>query len=363
MSARRLVLLSLAAAAAVLLAWFAQREVTVPPPAAGGRLLPELDAGVNEIEALALEPADGEPFRIERAGDGWIVPSQHDYPADAGKLRRFVLQLADARVVEEKSAKPESWASMGVQDVDAEGAEGVKIRLEGLDPAPELVIGKRAARGGEGSYVRRADAGPALLVDQALAPATTPLDWLDREILDVDAAEVTAITITPPDGEALVLERDPAGGLAVRDLPEGGRLAAATAPDTLARALAGLSFEAVRPAADWPPAAEPFVAEFRLRDGRLITARNAELDEGTWTRFAVTLAPPDGDEAEADGADAEGEADEGDESEASAAIEPASVEDVAAQDARLNGWLFRLPDWKRELLTRRLGDLLAEPAD
>jgi len=411
MSSRNLVLLVLAAAAAVLLSWVAQRDA--PAPGTGGAaLLPE--ERLAAITALTLQPGGEEPFRIERGDDGWIVPDQHGYPADVGELTRFVRRLADAEVVEEKTSKPEGYASLGVEDVGPESGTGTAVGFEGAADLPALIIGKREVRGGAGTYVRRSGEAQALLVDQDLSPPESPLDWLDRQILDVPVDAVESLTITQPGGESLTIARDPQGQFAVQDVPEGREVAGPTTADAASRALTSLRLEAVRPAADWSPDSEPVTAVFRLNDGRDVEIRSWTVDDEHWSAFRIRLRPEDetadasgepdapagepdaaadapadaaaGDEAEtaakaergeepdADGSSAAGpvvEPGEGGDPEADAPTGPAAenetppradAADVEAQNARLSRWVYQLPDWKQEQLTRRTEDLL-EPLE
>ena len=340
MSSRNLVLLVLAAAAAVLLSWLAQRDA--PAPGTGGAaLLPE--ERLADITALTLQPGGEEPFRIERGDAGWIVPDQHGYPADVAELTRFVRRLADAKVVEEKTSKPEGYASLGVEDVGPESGTGTAVAFEGAADLPALIIGEREVRGGAGTYVRRSGEAQALLVDQELSPPRSPLDWLDHQILDVPVEAVESLTITQPGGESLTIARDPQGQFALQDVPEGREVAGPTTADAASRALTSLRLEAVRPAADWSPDSEPVTAVFRLDDGRDVEVRSWTVDDEHWSAFRIRLRPedetagasggPDAPAGESDAAaDAPADAAAGDEAE-----EPDAEEGSAAEPAATPG--------------------------
>jgi hypothetical protein len=339
MRLRTLALLALATLAAVLLAWALQRGPA--PAAAGQRLLPALATQLNDISALVLEPAGDEPFRLERAADGWQAPAKGGYRVDAGELRQFLVRLADARIVETKTANPALHDRLGVEALDGRPGSGVLLRLEGVAALPPLFIGQRETRGLRGTYVRRGDEDTALLVDQDLQPEREPLGWLERDLLDIPPEEIVSLEIAHPDGEVLAIDRDELGIFRIAPLPEGYRPSGPTAAESVVRALSGLRLDDVRPLAGWEPEGPLTVATFMLQDGVRLEARSWETEGPAggvafWVAFAAGEAVA---ENEAAGARAD------------------------ELNARLGPWLYRLPAWKHEQLARRSADLLVPLED
>jgi hypothetical protein len=330
---RTLFLLVAATLAAALLAWALQRETT---QGVAGLLVPGLGAQLNEVSVVVVEPAGAEPFRLERDADGWRVPAAAGYRADAAKIRRLVLGLAAARIVETKTSNPELHARLGVEEVEGQPGSGVLLRLEGIHEVPAILVGQREPRGGTGSYVRRLGEPAALLVDRELQPERTPVDWLEREILDVSPEEVESLAIIQPDGETLGIHRDELGVFMIAALPEGRQMSGPAAAEAVARALSGLRLDEVRPVAGWQSSAAPTVSTFRLRDGVVIEARSWPDGDEPWVAFTARLEPsgPEGEFA------------------------PEAAPRAEALNDRLSPWLYRLPAWKREQLTRRLEALL-----
>lgn len=344
MRSRTLLVFALAALVTVLLAWWMQRESA--PEAPGQVVLPGLAGQLNQVAALVVDPAGGEEFRLERAADGWQAPAKGGYAVDAGKVRRLLLRLAEARVLETKTSNPEFHGRLGVEEDGGRAGSGVLLRLEGVEGVPPLLIGQRETRGLRGTYLRPADDSRALLVDQELQPERTVLDWLDRDLLDFPPEEIVSLEISQPDGETLSIDRDELGIFRIAELPEGYRPSGPTAAESAARALSALRLDDVRPKEDWAPENAPVRATVRLRDGMVIktstwsAAGEAEVEE-RWSAFSVTH-----------------EAGENGTPPSQAAIDSAS-----SLNARLEPWLFRLPAWKHEQLTRRRGDLLIPAED
>jgi hypothetical protein len=339
MRARTLALLALVTFAAALFAWALQRE---PGPGAPGQpLLPQLASQLNDVTAIVLEPAGGDAFRLERTEDSWRTPEKHGYRVDPGQVRRLLVRLADARIVETKTANPALHDRLGVEDLDGRPGSGVRLGLEGPAAAVPLLIGQRETRGLRGTYVRRGDEATALLVDQDLQPEREALDWLERDVLDIPPEEIEALEIVRPDGETLDIDRDELGIFRIARLPEGYRPSGPTAADAMGRVLSGLRLDDVRPLEGWAPEDPPSIATFRLRDGLVIEARSWESlrpESGAtfWTAFSARHAPAGDDAPAAD----------------------AVSERAAELNERLGAWLYRLPAWKHEQLTRRRADLL-----
>ena len=70
------------------------------------------------------------------------------YPADAAKVRKLLLALAEAKPVEEKTSNPANYAALGVEDVSSADATGVRVELEGTAQPVNLIVGKAAGRQG-----------------------------------------------------------------------------------------------------------------------------------------------------------------------------------------------------------------------
>lgn len=349
MKSRTLIILIALVVAAALLTVVLERD---PAPASsdltGQRLLPGLAEALNDVTSIGVRAGgdDGE-VTLERGDAGWVVAQRGGYPADAGLIRRLLIRLGEARVLEPKTSNPEFYSRLGVGDVGADGG-GVEVTLEGLPEPMAVIVGDRETRGGAGTYVRLGGGAQSYLVDAELAPAGTAVGWLDRELFDLDPEDVVSIDVRQDDGAGLRIERQ-AGELVVLDLPEGRSLESPTAPRSMAGVLRALNFDDVQPAADFadePPAA---VTEYGLGDGRRITARLWQRDDGRYAAFRLAWAEP------AAGATPPADTD----GETATAASPAAA--AAARDERLAPWVFRLPAHKYDLMARRLEDLLAAP--
>jgi len=358
MRPRTLILLIAVAAVAVLATVFLERG---PAPAtdspAAGLLYPALREQLNDIERIQL--ASGEvSVSLEKAEAGWIVPQKGGYAADAGKIRQLLLRLAEAEILETKTSNPDLYPRLGVADQDA--ADGVGTLLSLGPPADvRLVVGNRDDRAG-GTYVRPSGESASYLLDAEIPADVNPLDWVDREVLDIDSASVRKMTIRHADGEVLELLRV-GDQLVAAGVPEGRELSGPGATQPLARLLSPLRLDDVKPVAEFGPADPQATIDVHLDDGRIITARAWQKDEERWMAFDVTMDAAEPTEA------ALAEAPTGTDGDSSppdaANDEPltpnrADPESVARQDAALAGWVYRVPVYKYDQAVRRIEDLL-----
>lgn len=290
----------------------------------GGLLLPNLKSDINDIDSVTITRAgeDGTTV-IEKRQDHWTIASREDYPADIGKLRELLLALADARIVEQKTANPDLHDQLGLRDPEAEGSQGVRLELSGAGHPYALIIGNVAQTGTR--YVRRADESQSWLIDQNPVIPNSTGDWLKREIVDFKAADIRAVTISHPDGEEIRIERtsDEESDFAVSNIPDGRELSYATVTNSITGVLSALTLEDVRKAA--APSDEAVTTTFDTVDDGHIVVRTEKTDDEAW--IALEVSPED-------------------------------AESLAAVRARVNGWQFRIPQYKANQLTRRWDDIL-----
>jgi hypothetical protein len=326
----------------------ADRPATV---STGAPLFAELRDRINDINRLEIDGAGQESVVILSRGGDWSVENRGGYPADIAKVREVLLDLADARILEQKTASPDRYEALGVRDPEIEGSEGVRLTASGDGVSFAVIIGK--ANQGSNRYVRVADQATSVLIDSNPSLPDSISGWLDQAIVDIPASDVRAATIAHADGEVIRVSkavREDAD-FSVPDLPEGRELSYPTVANSIGGALNDLTLEDVRPASG---AEAGTTVEFTTFDGLGITAAVYAGGDETWISLAAAVADAAaGAEAEApgEGADADAETASGD-----PAVEADSI------NARVEGWEFRVPSFKANQLTRRWDDIL-KPVD
>ena len=101
-----------------------------PSDVSGQLLLPDLKARLNDIDKIVVRTGGNKTIAtLARQKDGWVLVERGSYPADVGKIRKDLIALAEAKVLEEKTSNPEFYNQLGVDDIAKETAGGVQLDL------------------------------------------------------------------------------------------------------------------------------------------------------------------------------------------------------------------------------------------
>ena len=342
------------------------------PDTPGGRLLlPELGDDLDRVTRMTVTGAGAQPVAtLERSDAIWSVVERDGYPADVEKVRHTLIGLAEARIVEAKTANPEFYDRLGVEDVDSVDAGGVTVTLTGTRSPVNVIVGD--SEGVSQTYVREAEQAQSFLIDRDPQVGRNTTDWLATEILAIPGSRVARVTVTHPDDHVVSVSKADAGQINfdVEAIPPDRELQSAGVANVMGTVLSNLRLQDVeaRTETEVPVA----VTEFITFDGLAIIAESFERDDEPWVAFRVDYRPA----AEEPDADAESEAvpdlepvadDTSDEDAADNAAENDDGVDVAAEaqelDHRLAGWRYRIASYQHDQMTRRMSDLLRDLPD
>jgi len=202
MNQRMLIRLAVVAVVALVAAlWLGSRREPNTELEAHKALVPGLKDAINDVTAVKLTGAASAPIAtLEKSDKGWTVAERGGYAADAAKVREFLLKLADGELIEAKTANPELHKKLGVEDVAAKDAYGVRVEIEGLAKPYKLIIGRPNAQAGEGTFVRRADEPQSWLAKGTISVDKNTGDWLKRDLVDIPSTRIATVRWLPPKG-------------------------------------------------------------------------------------------------------------------------------------------------------------------
>jgi hypothetical protein len=296
---------------------------------------PRLADKLGQVAVVAVERT-GLKLTFVRAGDNWLVAQKGNYPADAGKVRRIVLALADMVLVEAKTRKPDLYPRLELEDPGKGKSTLVALKDKSGATFAQLIVGKRRydrlGAGNDGIYVRKLGDPQSWLARGALDFSDDTANWLDRRIIDIPDNRVAKIGLTQPDGTTLILSRAaPDAKFAVTGAPANAKYKSETALGEPAMALETLDLDDVRPAAKLPvPDKGVTTGSYTTFDGLTVDFKLFQHDGKDW--IAVTAAGSGKAEAEA-----------------------------KKIDARLAHWIYAVPGYKAKMMETKLADLI-EPA-
>lgn len=308
--------------------WVTSRSPTSGIAGANQPVLPGLEHDLNSITQVRLVKGDGTHATLEKRATDWIV-SERGYPADSSRVRKLLLDIANLKVLEDKTSDPASYAEIGVEDVSSPKASGTRIEL--VEPAKtvSLIVGKLS--GTDGTFVRVGGAKQSALATPQLTPDADPRRWLDTTLIELPQNRIKEVAVKPASGPGYSVTRANAKqtDFTVPDLPKGRELTSASAPDTVAGALASLSLDDVRKAGG--PGTEPAHATFRTFDGLTVDVTGRKDGENRYIALSA-------------------------ESSANS-----TAEEAKQLNARLGGWEVQIPGYQYDAIFQPLDGLLKKP--
>jgi len=290
-SRSRFVLLILAAAAVIAAAFYLSGQRSLTRDRIGAALAPGLSTELAQVTAVNIRHgAEAPVVSLRRTGPAnlWTIAERDGYAANVTKLRKLLLSIADARIVEEKTGNPASYATVGVDDPALANAVGTGLEIMTPTGSLRLIVGKPQ---GNGTVVRLGGEATSYLVEPAILVSADAPAWIDPTLIDIPVASIASLAIRPAAGPTYVLRRSAPGNdeFSLDGIPA-GRLAVsakALAPSPLA--FSAITAEDVAPAAsiDFDAAATAVVTR---TDGEVITVSGAASGEQRWLRFSTTRA-------------------------------------------------------------------------
>jgi hypothetical protein len=206
MSRQRFTALLIAALLVISAAlWLSTRRNSSNHDTLNAALFPALQSEMATVSSLDIRKGAAAPtVSLRKKGDEWTVTQRGDYPADVSKLRKLLLALSDAKIVEQKTSDPANYAQIGVDNPTAATSLGTEIKFTVKDGAHSLIVGKPS---GEGNFVRRGDEKVTYLAAPSIYVESEPRYWIEAKLLDIPADDITRIEYKPATGAPYSIHR------------------------------------------------------------------------------------------------------------------------------------------------------------
>ena len=281
MSRQRFIALAIAAVLAISGALYLSTQRNLPRDPHGNALLPSLAGELNTVTAVTLRRASAAPTAtVHQQGGRWTVAERGDYPADVPKLRKLLLALSDAKIVEEKTSNPAYFPVIGVEDPAAPGATGAEVDVTARDGKHAVIVGKP---GRDGNFLRRPGENKSYSVEPGISFETDPRFWIEPQLVDIAAADIQSIQVKPSAGLAYSVRREAAGAAhyTLEGVPPGRRAADSASLAPSPTIYTGLTADDVTPlsAIDFSKAT---VATLTMSDGNVMTMSGTAIGDKHW---------------------------------------------------------------------------------
>lgn len=341
----------------ILGAWQVSRSKAPTMHIESALLYPTLLESINDVQAIDIANSTGK-FRIVRQSEGWGMADRDGFPVQGTAVRELLLQLAALKIREQKTSRPEQYATLGVEDLGTPKAGGIQLTVTGKtgQQALDLVVGKARKAGGNeapGHYVRRSGETTALLVEGDLGVKLKRNEWLDTAIANIPVDRVRKVSLLH-EGETpvVVSKADRKEQLfTLQDVPKDKEPKSAALVSNLGGVMLDLRFEDVASAKQIEGLKPVRRAVLETFDGVVATLESFEVGGRTLVAFRFEHQP-----ATAEPAPAKAAADEG--KGAAPAETPDAGKEVAALNERTRPWVYQLADFKARTLQRSFAELV-----
>jgi hypothetical protein len=287
MSRQRFVALAVAALLAISGALYLSSQRNLQRDLHGALLLPSLASELNTVTALSVRRGSATPsVTVHEQAGKWTVAERADYPADVSKLRKLLLALSDAKIVEQKTSNPASFPVIGVEDPASAGATGAEISVLAHDGTRGVIIGKPV---GDGNFARRSGENTSYSVEPGISFEAEPRYWIDSRLMDIKTTDIQSVELKPAAGPSYTVRRAEAGkaDFVLEGAPPGRKAAQSATLAPSPTTLSGLTADDVTPAAgiDFSKAA---VATVTLTGGNVITIAGATSGDKHWVTLQAS---------------------------------------------------------------------------
>ncbi len=330
--------------AAIIQVTQTQRSLTVIS-SDSERAFPGLADKLNAVARVDIVSSEAK-FSVTRTDKGWGLKDKADYKVSFEKVKAAIVGLAELKLLESKTSDPKRYDRLQVEAPDAITAKSIGVTLTGADGEKLAggVIGKRAAglfgTGGAGTYLRRGNDTMSWLARGAVSLGATPNDWMVRDIVNIEAEDISRAVIRQPDGAEIVITKPKRASrkYAVAGVPEGRKLKDSDEGKNIAGGLWRLSFEDVKKAGEVKFPEKINVAEYETFAGLKVRVEMTFVDKVVWGKFSASVDASTGDEKS----------------------RKKAKEQADKINATASGWVYELSAGEGEKLTTKIGDVLAK---
>lgn len=321
-----------------------------------GLLFPELFEQLSEVDTVRFSSSEDQ-FTLKREGEDWFIAEHHNYLANFDEVKRMLIDIAEAEIIEAKTDNPEDYYILGVEGAQPFEPSGSSVQIDfvsGDDVLAGLVLGQQrqlnTQAGPAQFYVRRAGESKSWLAEGYLQLSPVMLNWIQAEIIDVARERVASVEIVQPDGSQITLISLGKDKFGTPEARENTRFKYQQLGYDIAGSLHQMRMEDVSPVADFSRGdADVVTARFTTFDGLVVTAETSFIDGFYFSTFTaafdasvIQAAPKAIQEAEVLLSEADVQA------------------EVAKLNQRLAPWVYKVSGFVGTNLMRAKGDVVVE---
>jgi hypothetical protein len=323
-----------------------------------GVLFPDLASQINDINTIRIRGYE-DAVTLKKKGDNWVIEEFEDYPALFDKIKQTIIGISELKVIATKTSRPNLYSRLGVEGVDAENSTSTLITLDNNkgEEAAALIVGKprrsKSAINNPGLYVRKPQEIHSLLVEGSLDISSRITSWFERTIFDIPSRAIKEIVNQHADGDMVRISRTDIAqdDFQLQDIPEGKKVAIKIILNRMGTLLETFHVSRAKAASNFTFPEDAHVTTVRMFGGMVATIKSTLIDDVAYANFTFDYDPEQAADESTTSSDESLEAD-------TSSPEIDFAEQVAILNKKLSGWVFIIPEFKYELLAKRMNDLI-----
>jgi hypothetical protein len=178
---------------------------------------------------------------IIRSENRFVLAEKENYPASARKVNELIGNCLDIRTAELQTESADFHKDLGVTEDTAASS----VTLLGADGKTivGILVSKPAEKGS--TYVRLASENKVYLSLNAPSFSASPMDYVDKNLLEADSKKITEVSVTDPNGATYALKSADQGATITLDNMPAGKQFKGTDYRTVFTAITNLTIEDV----------------------------------------------------------------------------------------------------------------------
>ncbi|MCC7391697.1 DUF4340 domain-containing protein [Candidatus Sumerlaeota bacterium] len=220
----------------------------------GEAFIPGLKDKLEDISKIELI-GPKEKLTVLKQDKGWVLAESDGYASREDSIRNLLMDLGALKKLEAKTANPDLYSRIGVEDSPKDDSDSKTIKLydkSGAEVA-SVIVGKDdygSAEEGKGpnKFVRKSGDKQSWLAAGNVRSYLGKANWVKADFLDIPVNRIKSVDVKHKDGEhvEIVKADEKSANYELKTLPAGRELKDAMTTSEASRVLATLRFDDVK---------------------------------------------------------------------------------------------------------------------
>lgn len=337
--------------------YFVSREKMKKISSLGSGITAPFEIDPGKITYISISNST-KTVTIALTDDIWRVVDKSNYPADFKKIYEFILSVLQIKPVQIVTEKKDYYDRFGVEDPGDNSSTLISFLDKDKKDLLKIILGQqRTVSQGMpgGQYIRVFGKNQVYLITKELDASANPVDWLNKDIVDIPRKDIRSITVTAPqDEDKIVLTKKEQGGeFELDSLPDNKKINTAIV-NSLSDGLTGLRYEDVFPKDSEAVKDLTFDTTYTatLFNGSVYKVDVSQKDDKVYIKVAASYEAPT----------SEDEMQKADVKKAEDVIQnPAVVmQKVEEQSALFSKWIYQISSYRKDRFVKTKSELLED---